>query len=109
MSYFELTNELLCDTILIVKKDNKNDNTKVVWVHYVVPLFNRKLGRNRTFGDLYLYWSNIPEFRFAKGYVRQESECGKFWEYKTQYFYFSKEEPPHMDTKELKVERFISK
>jgi len=103
-NYFDLSNSLLADTILCVKYTSASGAP--VWVHYNIPL-NRSNGSERSFGDLYTYFSNKEGFRFAKGLIRLEE--GEFWKGISQYFYFSKEEPPHMDVRQFKSPIYISK
>ena len=101
MDYFDLTLPLITDTILIVKIGSK-------WVHYNTPI-NKKDGTRRTYGDLYHYFSNQDGFRFAKGYVRQgDPSLGECYSYQFQYLYFSREEPPMMDNRELPERRFYT-
>jgi len=97
MEYFDLNSDLICDTLLLVKMGSK-------WVEYVIPI-KRKDGSTRTYGDLYHYYSNITDFRFAKGYVLGESLIYDAYTYKHQYMYFSKEELPYFDNRELSKER----
>ena len=102
-SPFDLTDSLLMDTYLVVKYSSGK------MVHYNVPKFNRKKNRDRTYGDLYHYFSNREGFRFAIGYIRHEDESGKFWKAWQQYFYFDKSTLPYMAVKALKFPLLLAK
>jgi len=64
------------------------------WYPIIVPRIRKKNGKEVLFGELYSYYMKLDNFRMLKGLVLSESYCGKYWEGKTQYFYFTKRQPP---------------
>lgn len=90
-NFYDLTSELLADTLLAVKYQ-KSDGQKV-FVHYAIPIMRRN-GTKREFGDLYKYFTSKVGFLFAIGYVMQEDRTMKFWRANHAYFYFDKKNLP---------------
>jgi len=89
---FDLFDGLMVDTILMVKYGNS-------WAHYNIPKL-LKNGEIRTYGYLYNFYSNKPNFRMAKGYIRGEE--GNQWKWSHQYFYFDRNTAPIWDERILK-------
>jgi len=77
----DLMSELYLDTYLSVKFSNGK------FVHYVIPVL-RKDGTKREYGDLFKYFTQKENFRFAKGYILEQDSS--FWMGQRQYFYFDK-------------------
>lgn len=93
----DLMIELPMDTYLSVKWANGK------FTHYMIPT-HRKDGSRRLYGDLYSYFTGQKDFRFAKGYRREEEE--KFWKAEMQYFYFDKKQGVVISTKLLETPLF---
>ncbi len=89
--FFDLTEPLLCDTLLAIKLTRYDGRPG--FVHYIIPVM-RKDGTQRLYGDLYHYFTQKPGFRFAIGYYLQEDGTGKYWEGDFQYLYFDKRQLP---------------
>ena len=86
---FDLYDEMTVDTFLRVKLGSK-------WVTYIIPS-NRQDKSIRTYGDVYLYYTTQKSnFRFAMGFVLEETLCGNFWKGENQYLYFDKGRPPEL-------------
>jgi len=96
---FDLLDGLMVNTILMVKYGNK-------WCHYNIPNLKAN-GQPRTYGELYLFYSNKPHFKMAKGFIRGDG--GDCWEWSHQYFYFDKNTMPKFDERVLKNKFFMSK
>jgi len=98
--YFDLNDGLMVDTYLTVKYGNK-------FVHYNIPKIKAN-GFDRTYGDLYWFYTSKPDFKMAIGYVRGEE--GAFWTAEKQYFYFDKIQMPNLvDRPALRNKLFLSK
>lgn len=95
----DLLDTLTMDTILMVKYGLK-------WCHYNIPI-SKSNGRPRTYGELYLFYTNKPDFKMAKGYVRLEH--GNCWKWVHQYFYFDKKTLPRFDGRILNKPFIMSK
>ena len=90
---FDLLDGLMVNTILMVKYGNS-------WCHYNIPKL-LKNGNVRTYGYLYNFYSNQPDFKMAKGFIRGED--GDQWIWSHQYFYFDKNTPPEFSERILKT------
>lgn len=89
MEIFDLHSNLTVDTFLRVKIGN-------TFVTYITPV-ERKDGTARTYGDLYMYFTTRKTgFRFAMGFILSETLCGKYWQGRTQYFYFDRYRVPEL-------------
>ena len=99
--FFDLQDPLMFDTYLTVKYGLK-------WVHYNVPI-TRNNGTSRTYGDLYTYFTNQPDFKMAIGYIRNDSPCNQYWTAKARYFYFDKNQAPHLASKVLTTPLILKK
>lgn len=90
--FLDLNEQLMIDTYLIVKFGNK-------FCHYALQR-EKKNGELRYYGDLWKYWPQQKDFRFAMGLILNEE--GEFWTGQNQYMYFDAKEPPHLFAKETK-------
>ena len=98
--YFDLTAPLLVDTYLTVKYGLK-------WVHYNIPMLKTN-GVARTYGELYHFYTNKPDFKMAIGYARNEE--GEYWTAQKPYFYFDKNQAPNLiDRPALKNKLLLKK
>lgn len=93
--FLDLTEPLMLDTYLIVKFGQK-------FCHYALKR-EKKNGELRRYGDLWKYWPQQKDFRFAIGLGLGEE--GEFWTGKNQHMYFDAKEPPHLIFKE--TQKFI--
>lgn len=99
--YVDLTAALPVDTYLTVKFGMK-------WVHYNIPCI-KKDGTQRTFGELYHFYTKKKDFKMALGYIRREDETAKYWTAQTQYFYFSKVDMPYLVSRRLEKKLLLKK
>jgi hypothetical protein len=95
--YIEMLSQLPHDTFLNIKYEN---NGLVSWCKYWIPT-NRKDNTPVLFGELYQYFSQKAGFKFALGYIGLHDPDGKHYIAYTQYFGFTKTEPPHFSVKKL--------
>ena len=97
--YFDLNEPIFSSTYLTVKYGMK-------WVHYNIPRL-KKNGEPRTYGELYHFYTQKPDFKMAMGYLRGED--GDFWFATHRYFYFDKNEFPLMSEMVLKNRLILPK
>lgn len=96
----DLTTELLHPVWLAVKYTNPKAYNGQSWCNYIIPI-ERKDGTKRCYGDLYTYFTNNKDFRFAIGYYLEESECTMYWKAQNQTFYFAANRTPYLTGKRL--------
>ena len=89
---------ILFDTIISVKIGNK---FKKYPVHAVYK------GRQRYMIDIYNYFVQLPDFKFAIGYLMEEFE--NHYKAQTQYFYFDAKTNPYLCAKKLTEPLIIPK
>jgi len=103
----DLLEEIPVDTFLSVKMERKEKNGKTLFVNYIIPR-QRKDNSFRTYGDLFFYFSKLERFRFARGYILQESWDKSCWMAEKQYFYFDRKNI-FLEPKEIKQQLFHPK
>jgi len=102
-----LLEELPVDTFLSVKMERKEKNGKTLFVNYIIPR-QRKNGTIRNYGDLFFYFSKSDRFRFARGYILEESWDKSSWMASKQYFYFDRKNVS-LEPKEINQQLFHPK
>ncbi len=96
--FIPLNSPIIMDTIISVKIGN---TFKKYPVHAIYK------GRQRYMSDLYNYFIQLPEFRFAIGYLMEESE--NHYKARSQYFYFDAKTNPYLCVKQLSDPLIIPK
>ena len=102
---FDLLDTLICDTLLTVKMTRRTGGS--VFVHYVIPR-EKKDGTVRQYGDIYKYFTGLPDFRFAIGYLLEEQD-EQTWKANKQYFYFDKRKNPYWSLNDCEKILFLPK
>ncbi len=103
--YIEMVSQIAMDTILNIKYEN---NGTASWCKYFIPMV-RKDGTPVLYGELYYYFSKKDGFKFGLGYYAAEDPDRRHYLARTQYFGFTKAEPPHWSIKQLERALIVPK
>lgn len=98
LNYLDLMSQITCDTLLSVKYQKPNGST--TFCKYWIPQF-RKDNTPILFGEIYAYFSSKEGFIMGLGYIGHIDITGEWYEGQTQYFGFTKAQPPHERFKQL--------